>query len=64
VTDIPDDLVTRRVEHRVQGNGELDDPETGANVAAGAGTDLDQPLAHVRGNGAQLVAGERLEVRR
>ena len=64
VTDVPHDLVPRRVEHRVQSNRQLDDAKTSADVPAGARADLDEAPAHLFGDGAQLVARHRLEIRR
>ena len=44
VADVPDELVARRVEDVVQGDGELDRAEAGAEVAAVLGDDADQLL--------------------
>ena len=47
--DVPDELVARRVEGVVQRDGQLDDAEAGADVAAGARADVDEARAHVVG---------------
>ncbi len=62
MSDVPQDLVSRRVEHRMQSNGELDDAEPGADVPPGPRADLDEALAHVRAELLQLIPGERLEI--
>ena len=48
VADVPDQDVLGRLEHMVQGDGQLDHAEAGAQVAAGDGHRVD-------GLGAQLV---------
>ena len=35
VADIPDQAIVRRVEHIMEGNGQLDDAQPGAEMAAG-----------------------------
>ena len=42
VADIPDQRVARRVEEMVQGDGELDDAEPGAEMPAGDGDRVDR----------------------
>ena len=45
VADVEEDFVFRRIEDRVQSDGELDDAEIGAQMAAGFGEGLDQEFA-------------------
>ena len=47
VADVPDQPVARRVEHPVQRNGELDNAEAGAEVAAGHRYGVDRFLAQL-----------------
>ena len=54
MADVPDQPVVRRIEHRVQRDGELDHAEAGAEMAAGLGDGVD-------GLSPQLV-GELLEL--
>ena len=58
VADVPHELVARRVERVVQRDGQLDDAEPRADVAAGSRADVDQARAHVVGQVAQLVAAQ------
>ncbi len=62
VPHVPDQLVLRRLEDVVQCDRQLDDPEAGADVAAGSRADVDHPGAEVGGEDAQLVARERPKV--
>ena len=62
VPHVPHQLVARRVEHVVQRDRELHHAEPRADVAAGARARIDERRAHVVGQRAQLVAGERLQV--
>ncbi len=50
VADVPDDAVSRGVEHVVQGRGQLDHAQARAQVSAG-------DRHRVDGGGAQLVGG-------
>src|SRR5687768_2768802 len=56
VADVPDDLVSWRVEHRMNRNGKLDYAEPGADVSAGARANFDETLTNCRRKLAQLVA--------
>ena len=64
VADVPEDLVARRVEQRVQRDGDLARAEVGAEVAADLAHRVDQQLAHLLRDLLQLVLGERVEVLR
>ncbi len=65
VAGVPQEDVARRVEHPVQGEGELDGAEVGAEVAvAGALDGVDDELAELLGQLVQLRSGERPEVGR
>ena len=59
VPDVPDDAVMRRIEHVVQRDGEFDDAEPRAEVAAGDGHRRDRLLPEFVGNlpEARLPAG-------
>src|SRR5687768_803200 len=59
MADVPHDLVTGRVEHRVNGDGQLDDPESRTDMTACPGADFYQPLPHRGRQLAQLVARHR-----
>ncbi len=56
VPDVPDELVTRRVEHRVERDRQFDDPEPSADMPARRRAHRDQALAHLGCERAQLVA--------
>jgi hypothetical protein len=56
VTDVPHYLVARGIEHGVDRDGELDDTEACADMAAGSRTHLDEALAHRGRELAKLVA--------
>ncbi len=58
VAHIPDDLVARRLERVQQGDCQLDDAEPRPDVPAGLGHHVDQALAHLVGEGLQLLARE------
>jgi hypothetical protein len=47
VAHVPDELVPRRVENIVQGDGQLDDAETGREVPADAADDIDHAVTDV-----------------
>src|SRR5207253_1087065 len=49
VAGIEDELVARRVEDVVQGEGQLDNAEIPAEVTADGGDDVDDPLADLFG---------------
>ena len=54
VTHVPDQAVVRRVEHVVQGDGELDRAQIGTQVAPGFGHAVDQVSAQFIGQRGQL----------
>ncbi len=58
VAGVPDDPVDGRVEGPVQGDGELDDAEVGAEVAASDGHRPDQEVPDLGGQLGELVAAE------
>ena len=62
VAGVPQEDVAGRVEHPVQGEGELDDAEVGAEVATVLGDRVDDELADLEGEDVQLLVGEGLEV--
>ena len=64
VADVPQDLVLRRVEQRVQRDGELARPEVGAEVPADLADRVDDVLADLLGDLGELVLVERVEVLR
>ena len=55
VADVPEDLVARAVEERMQGDGQLAGAEVGAEVPADLADRLDDQLAHLLGDLHQLV---------
>ena len=64
VAGVEHDLVHRRVEHPVQGDGQLDHAQVGPQVAAGPRHRLDQQVPNFAGQGGQLVGIQFLEVPR
>ena len=62
MADVPDDLVTGRVERGAEGHGQLDDTEPGADVTAGLRYDVDETLPHFARELLQLLRRERLDV--
>ena len=64
VAGVPDDPVDGRVEGPVQGDGELDDAEVGAEVAAADGHRLDEEVPDLGGQLGELVAAEPSQVAR
>ncbi len=49
VTHVPEDLVARRVEHRVHGDGDLARPEVGAEMTPDLADGVDYLLADLLG---------------
>ena len=62
MADVPDEPVARRVEHVVQRDGQFDDAEPGAEMAAGHRDRRDRLLAQLVGELAQLVLGEPAQI--
>jgi hypothetical protein len=62
VAGVEDDLVVRGVEHPVDGHGQLDDPEVGADVTAGLGDRVDEECTDLLGEPRQIGLVERLEI--
>ncbi len=58
VTDVPQDLVARGVEQRVQRDRELARPEVGAEVPPDLPHRVDDVLAHLLREALQLLLGE------
>ncbi len=56
VADVPHDPVAGGVEAVAQRHRQLDHAQPRADMAAGLGHDLDQPVAHLVGEGLELVA--------
>ena len=64
VAGVPQEHVGRGVEHPVQGQGQLDGAEVGAEVAAGLGDRLDDEVADLAGQIVELRVGELAQVLR
>ena len=64
VADIPDQPVARRVEHRMDGDGQLDHAERGAQMPAGDRDGIDGLRAQLFGQLLQLLVGEILQIGR
>ena len=64
VADVPEDLVARRVEQRVQRDRDLAGPEVGAEVAADLADRVDDVLADLLRDLLELVVGQPVEVLR
>ena len=62
VADVPQDLVARRVDQRVQRDRDLARAEVGAEVAADLPHRVDQQLPDLLRDRLQLVLGERVQV--
>ncbi len=62
VTDVPQNLVARGLEHRMNRDGDLARPEIGAEVAPDLPDGIDDPLAHLLGQGLKLLVRKRVEV--
>ena len=62
MSGIPDDLVARRIEHAMQGDGELDGAKARANVATGLLHALHGEVADLGAEREELVAVQDLEV--
>jgi hypothetical protein len=62
VTRVENQLVLGRVEHAVQGDGQLDHAEVRAQVAAGPRHCFHQDVTDLGRQEAQLLLGEVLEV--
>ena len=64
VADVPEDLVARRVQQRVQRDRELAGAEVGAEVPADLADRVDDVLADLLGDLRELLLGEVVEVLR
>ena len=62
VADIPEDLVARGVQQRVQRDRDLAGAEVGAEVPADFSDGVDDVLAHFLGEHLQLIVAEAVEV--
>ena len=62
VADVPEDLVLRALEHRVQRHRQLARAEVGPEVPADLPDRVDDVLAHLLGERRELLLGEGLEV--
>ena len=58
--DVPDDLVLGRIEDPVEGDGQLDHPETGGKMAAVGGAGGDDLIAELGGQKRQVFRSESL----
>ncbi len=63
VADIPDDAVVGGVEDVVEGDGELDDAEAGAEMAAGDRDGVDGLGAQLRGELGEIALGQLAQIR-
>ena len=64
MTDIPDDAIFRCIEHMMQCDGELDDAEARAQVAARDRHGVDHFGAQFVGDLAQIAFGEGAQIGR
>ena len=64
VADVPDQPVARGVEDPVQGDGQLDHAEPGAQMAAGHRDGVDGLLPQLVGELAQVLLGQAAQVLR
>ena len=62
MTDVPEDLVARRVHQRVQRDGDLARAQVGAEVAADLAHGVDQQVADLLRDGLELILGELVQV--
>ena len=62
VAGVPDDPVARRLEQSVEGDGQLDDAERRAEVAAGLGDGPDDRVADLHGERRELGLGQAAKV--
>jgi len=62
VTRIPNDLVPGRIKYVVEGDGQLGDPQTSAEMASDLGDHIDVPLPGLLGQLMELLAGKTLDV--
>jgi hypothetical protein len=59
---IPDDFVARRLEGSAEGDGQLDDAQSRADVTACLRDHVDEPLPHFVRELSELLRRERLNV--
>ena len=64
MTNVPEDLVARGVQQRVQGNRDLTGAEIGAEMASDLPDGVDDVLADLLRHLRQLLVGEAVEVLR
>ena len=64
VPDIPDYLVARRVEHRMQSHGKLDHAQPGTKMATGDGYGGNRLRPQLVRELVQLLVGQRFHIRR
>ena len=64
VADVPEDLVARGLEHRVQRDRQLAGAEVGAEVPADLADRVDDVLAHLLGELRELLLGQLAQVLR
>ena len=62
VADVPEDLVARGVQQRVQRDRQLAGAEVGAEVPADLADRVDDVLAHLLGELRELLLGEPVQV--
>ena len=64
MSDVPDQPVMRRVEHIMQGDGQLDGAQAGGEMSAAGADALDQELAQFRREGRQRGERQAAQIRR
>ena len=64
VAHVEDELVLRRIEHIMHGDGQLHHAKVWPQVPAGARQGLNQPLTDLPGQGLQLSQRKAFDVRR
>ncbi len=64
VAHVPDEAVARGIEQIVEGDGQLDDAEAGAQVAAGHRDGVDRLLAQLGGELRQILLGKFAQILR
>jgi hypothetical protein len=62
VPDVPDNLIVRRVEQVMQGNGQFRGTQIRGEMAAISGDDLDEALPNLGRDLRELIAGKFFEI--
>jgi hypothetical protein len=61
---VHDESVSRRIEHAMQRDGQLDYPEIRTQMSPGLRKDLDQLIAHFLRELGQILLAQRFDIRR